>query len=188
MASALVAPIAGLGPRGGSEMSQGRVGSLEIDQDLEFQRRMWVVQRVGWAAMVLIVVLALLGLFATGPLSSAATETSDGALQIEHGRFARHEALTTLELAVGPQAVANSQVQVRASQSFLDTYSIEQIVPEPDSVALESDGVTWTFSVGELAGPGQITLLVRPERIGFQRSEIGLAGGQTLSFRQLIYP
>lgn len=48
-----------------------RVGELEIEEDLDFQRRMWRLQQIGWALLVLVVVAALLGLFGKGPLSRA---------------------------------------------------------------------------------------------------------------------
>lgn len=39
-----------------------RVGALEISQDLDFQRRTWVVEQVGWGVMALVVLAALLRL------------------------------------------------------------------------------------------------------------------------------
>lgn len=169
-------------------MSQQRVGSLEITQDMTFQRRAWVVQRVAWAVMLLTMVAAVLGLFATGPLSSTSAATDDGVLNIEYGRFARHDAQTDIQIVVSPEAVQAGEIQVRADQAFLDTYQIESITPEPDSIAVESDGITWTFTAGELTEPGQINLQVRPDSVGIQRGRIGLAGGEMLTLRQLVYP
>ncbi len=48
------------------EGSMKRVGDLEIDQDLAFERRQWSVQRVGWGVGALIIVAALLGCSAPG--------------------------------------------------------------------------------------------------------------------------
>jgi hypothetical protein len=39
-----------------------RVSDLEVNEELEFQRRDWMAQRVGWTVMALVVVVALLGL------------------------------------------------------------------------------------------------------------------------------
>ena len=169
-------------------MSQQRVGSLEIVQDMTFQRRAWIVQRIAWTVMMLMIVAAGLGLFATGPLSGTSTSTDDGALRIEYGRFARHDAQTDLHIDVGPAAVQEGEVQIRADRAFLDTYQIEHITPEPDSADIESDGITWTFTVGELTQPGQIGLRVRPGSVGIRRGEIGIAGGEMLTIRQLVYP
>jgi hypothetical protein len=43
-----------------------RAGNLEINQDLRFQRRMWAVQRIGWAVMALIVLVGLVGVVRDG--------------------------------------------------------------------------------------------------------------------------
>jgi hypothetical protein len=62
---------------------------MEIETDLEFQRRVWRVPRVGWLIIGAAVVAALLGLFGTGPLSRASTD--GGGLTVEYDRFARRE-------------------------------------------------------------------------------------------------
>ncbi len=169
-------------------MSQQRVGSLEITQDLDFQRKEWIAQRVGWTVMALLIGAATLGAFATGPLSSTSASTDDGALTIKYGRFARHGAQTDVHIEVVPQSIQGGEVQIRADRNFFDTYQIEQIVPEPDSVDLESDGVTWTFTAGDLTAPGEISIRVRPGSVGIRSGGIGLAGGEMVTIRQLVYP
>ena len=60
------------------------LGDLEVGQDLDFQRREWAVQRVGWGAMALVILAALLGLFgSSGPLSRAATNAADDLVRLE---------------------------------------------------------------------------------------------------------
>jgi hypothetical protein len=53
------------GPTSWAEVQ--RHGDLEIQEDLPFQRREWLVERVAWGVMALLIVAALLGLFGTGP-------------------------------------------------------------------------------------------------------------------------
>jgi hypothetical protein len=60
---------------------------MEINADLEFQRRVWAAQRIGWIAIGAFVIAALVGVFGQGPLSSAAA--GGNALRIEYERFAR---------------------------------------------------------------------------------------------------
>jgi hypothetical protein len=168
-------------------MTQQRVGSLEIDQDLQFQRREWTVQRVAWAIMLLIVVGAVAGLFATGPLSSASATTDDGALSASYGRFGRHEAYTSINLEVSSDAVQADEVRIFANHAFLDTWTIESITPEPDTSELVDDGITWSFTAN-LTASGEITIRVKPERVGIRSGEIGLADGERVTIRQLVYP
>jgi hypothetical protein len=53
---------------------------FQIDEDLNFQRREWKIQRAGWVTMALVIIAALLGVFGAGPLSSATIETEGVAL------------------------------------------------------------------------------------------------------------
>ena len=80
-----MAAVAGVirGPQSGERMSADRhsagvpdrpppadqATSLQIEEDLPLQERTWRFQRVGWAIMGLLLLSALAGLFANGPLS-----------------------------------------------------------------------------------------------------------------------
>lgn len=48
-----------------------RVGDLEIEEDLDHQRRCWKLERASWAVMALVLLAAMAGLFGSGPLSWA---------------------------------------------------------------------------------------------------------------------
>ena len=83
-----------------------RVGDLEINEDLRFQRRMWAVQRVGWivtALVVLAALAALLGLLGPGLLSTSAKAGSGGAsLSVEeYEQVLRYRKPTTRRLGLG---------------------------------------------------------------------------------------
>jgi len=68
-----------------------KVGDLQINEDMEFQRRSWIVQRVGWLVFALVILLAALGLFGDGILSDAKAGQEEGALWLEYPRFKRFE-------------------------------------------------------------------------------------------------
>ena len=67
-----------------------RIGDLEVDEDLPFQRRAWVAQRIGWVLMALFVLAAAVGLLGAGPLSHARIDVP-GLMTLEYERFARFE-------------------------------------------------------------------------------------------------
>lgn len=68
-----------------------KVGDLQISEDMEFQRRSWIVQRTGWAIFALVILLAALGVSGDGMLSSARAGQEDGGLWLEFPRFGRFE-------------------------------------------------------------------------------------------------
>src|SRR5919106_6001727 len=71
--------------------------SLQIDQDLAYQQREWLVERVGWIVMLLLIVAAAAGIFGNGVLSRASV--SDGKqLRIEYERFAHYLTPTSLKV------------------------------------------------------------------------------------------
>ncbi|HEV2128712.1 MAG TPA: hypothetical protein VGR22_08850, partial [Thermomicrobiales bacterium] len=88
-----------------------RIGDLEVDEDIEFQEREWKVQRVGWALMLVVIVLALVGLFGTGPLSAVEREADDGTLVLEYQRFVRHGGRTTFSIAAAGSQAENGEIE-----------------------------------------------------------------------------
>ena len=60
-----------------------RVGDLEIDQDLRFQKREWAFERASWVVMALVVLAGLLGLLGRGPMSDQTAVSGDGLVTVE---------------------------------------------------------------------------------------------------------
>ena len=60
---------------------------LEISEDIVFQRRSWVMQRVGWGLMALFLATGPTGAFGVGPLSSTSAIRED--LKVSYERFPR---------------------------------------------------------------------------------------------------
>jgi len=52
--------------------------SLQIQEEMPLQERTWRFQRVGWAAMGLLLLSDLAGLFANGPLSWGKAQDPQG--------------------------------------------------------------------------------------------------------------
>lgn len=168
------------------------IGDVELAQALAFHRRELRAERIGWAVMLLIVLLALLGLFGSGPLSKHRVQTADGGLQVKYNRFARYLAPTELRLTFSPAAVKDARVHVWLSRAYLQHMEIQKIIPEPDSVQLEGKRLTYTFKVLQNSQPGEILFELESEAIGRLRGAAGLAGpagkNQEVAFTTFIYP
>lgn len=165
-----------------------RVGDLEIDQDVEFQEREWVVQRVAWVVMLVIIVAGLSGLFGAGPLSAATAGESDDPLAVEYQRFVRHDGRTTVTVRVGGGQSAEDQVEVWVATDYLDGFEIRGVSPEPEEVRSEGGGLIYEFAVGDPTQRVEVTFSLQPRRMGRLTGEIGVPGGQTVTFGQLSYP
>ncbi|MBI5668021.1 MAG: hypothetical protein HZC41_08415 [Chloroflexi bacterium] len=165
-----------------------RVGDLEIGQDLEFQRRAWAVQRVAWIGMLLFIIAALLGLLGdSGPLSNATAGSEADGLQIQYHRFMRQGKPMSLTVQAEVPAGQNT-LRLRVNRAYLDRFQLDQITPDPESVAARDGQLVYEFALENPAGQVTIKFNMRPEQGGFVTGEIGLDGSETLSINQFIYP
>jgi hypothetical protein len=165
-----------------------RVGDLEIAQDLDFQKKSWVFQRVGWVLMALFVILALAGLFGPGPLSTTTVGDERAPVRLQYERFVRSRDPTQLTLHIGPNAGQDGEVRVWLDREYLYRVQVRHIIPEPERVEAGADRLTFVF---RLAGPNQPTAILfnlEPEDIGQAQGRFGVDQGETLSFIQFVYP
>lgn len=164
-----------------------KVGTLQIDEDLEFQRRSWVVQRIGWAVFSLIILLAALGLFGDGILSDARAGQQGAGLWLEYPRFERFENEFQIKLHADEAAEAGGEIRVRLDQSYLDLVEIDSISPEPDSEIKDAEGITYVFKASAVP-PFTAHFYMIPHKPGPLSGTFRLQNGETVRFSQFIYP
>ena len=162
-----------------------QVRSSPIEEDLPFQRRQWRVERVAWAAMPVILVLATLGIFGGGgPLARAVSGPVDGG-HVEYARFARYLAPATLDVELASSA--QRQVRLRINDDYLNAMNVRSITPPPVSTALGDHYRTFVF---DRSGSGAATIRfeLEPTRLGLRRGSVAVDGGAPLSFSHFVYP
>ena len=119
-----------------SELRQ--VGSLEIDEDLDFQRGEWRVQNVLWIVSAILLVLALIGFFGGGPISSTTNASDDGAVSVNYHRFVRHDGRAALNFRVDATGASSQEVEIWIDQEFLDNVEVETVSPAVRRTAASS--------------------------------------------------
>lgn len=159
---------------------------LDLDRDLPFQRHQWTAQRAGWLIMTAIIVAALLGLFGSGPLSSATAEA--GPLQLQYSRFERRYAPSELEVSIPRPAIRQDQVEVWITTGFLDRVEISSIVPEPEEVSETDERVVYRFSIDDLTDTPMIHVALEYDDPGVTTGRLGIIDGPQLTFWQFVYP
>lgn len=159
--------------------------SLDVHEDVAFERRQWRVQRVSWIVIALLLLLGLLGVFGNGPLSDAVA--ADGALHVSYERFVHAQAPTTLHIRVS--APGASPVRLAIDHRYLDALSVEHIRPEPLRVESSGDDDLFEFA-GPSAGDLQVSLDGTPQRPGLPVAVVRLQGPNAarVGFRQVVYP
>lgn len=165
-----------------------RVGSLEVAQDLVFQRRMWVVQRIGWAVMAAVVVLAFVGVFGHGIASHGSATSRDGGVKVEYPRVSRHRSPETLRITPAPGAVQGDEARVSFSRETVEGMTIETVYPEPESVEAGADEITYVFKLSASGTLAEIAFDVLYEDVGRRRGEVTLDGHDPVEFSQFVLP
>lgn len=159
--------------------------NLDIEEDLDFARREWAIQRVSWAVMGLLGLAALLGLFGEGLLSKASTGAEASPVQLQYERFGRRESPMEATMRLQP---TGQEAQVWISREYLEGMEIDAIAPEPDSVEAATDRLLYTFALEEPNQPITVTMHLKPQHFGVYRGELGVPAGEAQRFTQYIYP
>jgi len=165
-----------------------RVGDLQIDADLDSQRGEWRFERIGWAAMLLVVAATLLGAFGRGPLSRAEAGAAGGPLHLRYERLVRHNSPAPLNLELAPGAAPDGQARVWIDHDYLEQFDVDHIVPEPESSAAGPDRTTYVFRVADPTRPARITFGLVPQGFGRLRARVGLAGQPPVELSQFVFP
>jgi hypothetical protein len=161
--------------------------TLQVEEDMAFQRRNWRAERIGWAVMAAILIAAALGLFAAGPLSSATAQDAQGVMVVEYERFMRQTAPVTMKIRVAASAATAEGITLDIDEVFADTFKITEIRPQPAQSFATADGMRFRFTTASSA-PATIYVHLSPERIGISRPELGLAGRPRIALTTITYP
>ena len=153
---------------------------LEIDQDLDFQRREWRYQRVGIGVLFAFVLAAALGVTGMGgPLSKGSVRDQDGHLIAEYERFVRRHARSQVRLMIEN---TSGEVRIAINTSYLNQVAWRSIVPPPEAVVAEGNRRILLF---RSASPQLlIQAEIEPQVAGSVHAEISAADGPAIRFHQ----
>ena len=162
--------------------------SIELEEDLTFQRRQWKIQRAGWILMLRIVLAALAGLLGHGPLSQTTRTDPSGALSVKYYRFEHASALTELQVHVGPEKAKDGKVRLSIDAAYLGRIRMMALSPLPLQVEQRDGRHVYVFACDE-HGPLDLTIHYEHEDWGKVEGKIGLADGpEALAISQIVYP
>ncbi len=165
-----------------------RVGDMEIEQDHDFQRLSWRIQRVGWIVMAFALLAGILGLFGSGPLARATVGETGAPLRLEYDRFGRIDAPSTLTALLRPSTTRPGEAILHLDRGFTDHFQIEHVQPMPDRTEAGPDHSVYVFGVTGPGEPVRVTFRLRPEQIGPLTGRAREDGGSWLSFTQFVFP
>lgn len=156
--------------------------TIDLDEDLDFQRREWLAQRIGLGLLALFVISAALGFTGIGgPMSHAEAGERGGPIHLEYERFVRRGAKASMKLHL--HSDPPGFIQFWVSAPYLEKVMVDGIDPVPQPVTVERDRHVYTIR----AGSPDVTVTVEVEHQTFGRleGEVGIVGGPSVRFQQL---
>lgn len=161
-----------------------RFGTLELEEDLSFQRRQWRASQVLWMVLVGTMIATALGVFGNGPLSSARAGAPDGPLRVEYERVVRFGASVRLVVRARPRP--DGAVQFTIDQSLLQAFRVQDVTPPPSATALGDGSVEYRFQANTSA-PSTIVFEMQPAALWSVHGQIRSPDG-AVQLRQFILP
>ncbi len=165
-----------------------KIGDLEINQDLNFERRSWMIERIGWAIGLLTLVAALLGFLGPGPLGKATAASPDKSVSLDYYRTERYQAPAEWRIKVDGKLARQGELRLWVHRRFVEVIGTLQIDPEPESVEIQDERFVYTFK--SVKPPPIIKIFFRfePNKIGKTPAHVGVVNGPTLTFSQRYLP
>lgn len=156
-----------------------------VEEDMPMQRRVWRFERVGWYALLLIVLLGLTGLLGKGPLSEATARSADGRVQVEYQRVSRSGIRSELRIHV--QGAAGEPLTVLLGGSLLREASIETLQPEPLTSLSHGEALLLNLGTPE-GGKATLYLTLRSDHVGALEGTVSSGSGSAVRFSTFFYP
>jgi hypothetical protein len=161
--------------------------SIEIDEDLPFQRKLWRVERAGWITMALLLCASMLGLCGSGPLGRAERGDGGGGLLVQYDRLTRHQTSTQLLVRVR-RTRGQAIVRVALDRAFLDGVELERVLPEPEHVQASGEQVVFAFGNDVQAPQMTASFYLRPVDIGPRTTRVAVPGIARVQLTQWVFP
>lgn len=153
------------------------MSGLEIDEDVGFQRKLWVVERVCWVLIFGIVAAAMAGVFGGGVIGRA-VGGGDG-FQVEYDRFLRADNPTRITIRLDDIST------FAISREYLSKMRDVTVLPWAQVVLYGKESVMYTFA-GEMQET-EVFLHFTPTFCGFLRGYVE-RGRDRVDFAQFVYP
>jgi hypothetical protein len=134
------------------------------EEHIRQTRREWVIQRVAWVIMVLILIAALIGFFGNGPWSKRTAMSEDGGLSVEYQRVIRFQAQTELQIRL--EAEGDSPATLVIGEGYLEHFELKSVVPEPETQQAGEGELILTFRPLRASEPVEVTVRAKVEELG----------------------
>ncbi|WP_415769303.1 hypothetical protein [Pseudomonas sp. LB3P38] len=156
-----------------------------VREDMAYQVKVWRFERWGWCGLVLVVLLALAGVFSRGPLSIQESRGIDGKLTVKYELFHRNGSSNPMKISV--IGAPDSTVELELDGGLMEGFSIETMQPEPVRSSSAGRGIKLWLQT-DAQGRASIYLTLRGDGLGLFSTSLKSPGAQTLNLHQFVLP
>lgn len=155
-----------------------------IADNMRLQNALWAWERATWAILAIVILIALTGLLAHGPLSQR-TVTNAG-LSLTYERFQRVTALARLNARISISY--GDEASLTLSPPFADNFQIADIEPRPLRSSAGPHGLELVF---QSPAAGELSVVIWAHPRSFGRFDLTAAAADPqgrVAFSILVYP
>jgi hypothetical protein len=154
-----------------------------VREDMRLQAAFWAWERATWVVIAIIILIALTGLFAHGPLSRRTV--ADGGLSLTYERFQRVTAVARMSAKIS--VPYGDEASLTLSSAFPESFQISDIEPRPLRSSAGLRGLELMFQApagGELS----VVIWAHPRSFGLYDLTAAADPGGRVAFSILVYP
>jgi hypothetical protein len=152
-------------------------------ENMRLQNAFWTWERATWVVMAIILLIALTGLLAHGPLSERTV--GDAGLSLTYERFQRVTALARLTARISVSS--GDEANLMLSPAFAENFQISDIEPRPLRSTAGPGGLELVF---QAPGAGELSLVIwaHPRSFGYFALSAAAGPEGRVAFSILVYP
>jgi hypothetical protein len=152
-------------------------------QRTQCYRRGWLLERIGWVAMAIVIAGAAGGVFGRGWFSETQAAAGDE-LTVRYSRLSRAHMPEELAVDWLPR---DGEAALWIARSYLDEFEIREIRPPPSAVVGGSERIYYTFHALDATARMNVRFTLQALRGGTLRGRLGTNDVEVV-IRQLMFP
>jgi hypothetical protein len=160
---------------------------FECKEGVRSQKKNWKSEFTGWAVLMLILLIILIGLFGFGPISKKKIGSVEEGFLIEFQSILRYRKETPLKFTV-TSSIHSKHVGISVNKEFFKGITTEKIIPEPYETLIGSEDYIFNFSFPNIDDPSTISFYLKPNDFGRKILRVGKEGETPKEMEIFIYP
>ena len=160
--------------------------AVAVGENLAFQERWWTLETVVWGLFVCVLIADALGAFGAGWLAHAEVNDPASAMHMHYDRVARTGTPNKLAIEFAPGAEGDGKVHLLVSDSIAKELGAQRVIPQPETSAITSGGMLYTFPAGKT--PGEVDFELAPGAPGMYHFSVQVPGHSAVERRVVVMP